>query len=242
MFSKNELDNAHKAVQLFMGDTVQIGNPVRFIRGYDNYTGGGAGIGNFNNLMRGGANFGLLGNFGHVGIPQNLSSNFPVKNSTWVATSFTLTGGGATRTWIGTAVTLNDVTIVLDVAAFTFTGTIGAYATIAGTYSFSGGIARVISGTISIPTLSTNIFYGKIGWGMTNDNIGATNYQLLVNAYSDLIGNNYSVTINATQTLGTAPLIFDSKEGEVSGMASSIYMAGKQNIFFDGAIFSLKPI
>lgn len=233
-------EHAKLALELNLGNTIKVGNPVPFAHGYDNYTGGSASISNFNSLMRGGGTFGILGTFGSVGAPQNLSSNFPIKNSAWSATSFTTTGGGATKTWIGTAISLNDVTIDIDVVTHLFTGTIGAYATIAGTASVSAGVWRVVSGTITIPTLFTNIFYGKVSWGMTNDNLGVVNYQILLGSYFDLLGNDYEIALNSAKTLGIAPVVFDSLQGDFTGTVSSIYMAGKNNIYFDGYIFALR--
>ena len=238
MLSEN---NARKALQYnFNGNNIKVGNPVPFTHGYDNYSGGMGAISNFNSLMQSPTNYPITGKFGHPlpGQAQNLKSTFPHYDSTWVASDFSITGGGLTRTWIGTAVTFNDVTIVIDVATLMFTGTLGAYGTISGQAVVNMGIGSILNGTLVINSFK-NIFYGKIGWGMTNDGLGTVNHQILVNSYFDTIGLDYAITLNAGKTLEIAPVTFDSLQGEITGTASSIYMAGKNNIYFDGYIFPI---
>lgn len=238
-------DNARKALQLNLGTQIKVGAPVPFVHGYDNYTGGMANISNFNSLMRGGGSFGLTGVFGSVGAPQNLIAGFPTYLAQWVGTSLTVTGGGLTRTWVGTAITPNDVVIEITVATLDFVGTIGGYGTISGHASVSGAppVARVVNGTITIPTLLTNMFYGRIGWGMSEDSGIAVNHQIKVDSFFDLIGNDYASTLNAFKTLSADPVLnpVDSLQGQVTGLAQVVYFAGKSNIFFDGCYFPIKP-
>lgn len=237
-------DNARAAIQLMLGDSIQVGNPVPFSHGYDNYTGGSAAIANFNDLMAGVGTFAVTGIFGKPNLEVlNLTGQWPSRNSKWIGTSFITVGGGATHRWRGTAVTINDVTLNIDTVTKVITGTLGSYGTFAGNAVHNGitGYWAISDLTLTIATLAKNIFYGKISWGMSNDNLGATNQQILVKSDFDLIGADYVVTLNATETLGTAPVIFDSKQGELTGTASGIYMAGKNNIYFDGYYFPIKP-
>jgi len=234
-------DNARKALQYnFNGNNIKVGNPIPFTHGYDNYTGGMAAIGNFNDLMRANTNYPIVGVLGSVGNPQNIKSSFPSYNATWVGMDFAITGGGLTRTWTGTAVTPGDVTIVIEVATLLFTGTLGAYGTISGSVSVHMGVATIVTGTLVINAFK-NIFYGKMSWGMSEDSGIAVNHQLLVGSYFDIIGNDYVVTLNAFKTLSAEPLInpVDSLQGELTGTASSIYMAARSNIYFDGYIFPI---
>jgi hypothetical protein len=234
-------DNARKALQYnFTPNNIKVSAPQPFSHGYDNYTGGMASIGNFNSLMRSPTNYPIIGNFGRIGDPQNLKSTFPGYNATWQALDFVISGGGLTRTWTGTAVTPGDVTIVIEVATLLFTGTLGAYGTISGQAVVNGGIASIVTGTLTINSFK-NIFYGKISWGMSEDSGIAVNHQIKIDSYFDIIGNDYTVTLNPFKTLSAEPLIMpvDSLQGDVTGTASIIFMAGKNNVFFDGYIFGI---
>lgn len=243
-------DNARKALQLiFYPNNIKVGNPQPFSQGYDNYTGGSAALSNFNSMMQSNQNYPITGIFGHPGVPPqvgNLHSTYPTYGATWTGMDFVISGGGLTRTWTGTAVNPNDITIVIEVATLLFTGTLVngvgvVIGTIAGQAAVNGGIASVVSGTLTLLSFK-QIFYGKISWGMTNDNLGTVNQQILVNSYKDIVGSDYSVTLNATQTTSTDPATkpFDSYQGEITGTASTIYMAGKGNIYFDGYLFPIR--
>lgn len=235
-------DNARKALQYnFTPNNIKVGAPQPFTHGYDNYTGGMAALGNFNSLMRDFKNYPIVGNFGSIGAPQNLHSTFPGYNAVWQAMDFVISGGGLTRTWTGTAITPGDVTIVIEVATLLFTGTLGAYGTISGQASVSMGVATIVTGTLVINAFK-NIFYGKICWGMTEDSGVSVNHQIKVDSFFDIIGNDYTVTLNPFKTLSAEPLInpVDSLQGEVTGTASVIFMAAKNNIFFDGYIFPIQ--
>jgi len=127
------------------GLVVNVGKPEYFVRGYDNYSGGVASIGNFNDIIQ------------------------------------------------------------------------------------PGGVGNFIK-----------IFYGNICWGMTNDNLGATNQLILGTTYWDLAGAAYSYTLQPAYTTGsviTEP--FDSRQGSVIGSMSRVTMYGKCNMFFSGYMFPI---
>jgi hypothetical protein len=235
-------DNARKALQFnFQPKNIKVGTPQPFTKGYDNYTGGEADIANFNLMNHVNKSFGIKGNFGEIapGQVQNLISGFPTYLATWNGVSFINGGVPPTLTWIGTAVSPNDVSITIDPASGHFTGTLGAYGTISGQAQLVNGIWKVVNGSVSIDVIK-QIFYGKISWGMTNnDGLGSTDNQIFVRSFTDLIHVDYFVTLNSAKTLASV-LTVDSLQGEITGTASQVAFAGKNNIYFDGYIFPLE--
>ncbi len=148
-----QANEARQAIQDLFGATIEIGNPLPFIRGYDNVNGGTAAISNFNNLMKGTAAKTVSGSFGVPGGANNLSSNYPAAASIWAAIAFTDNGNG-TASWTGTTPDALAVDILVNLATTT-----GA---VAGTFGTNGGNDAAI-------TWDANLYNGnRIDSGATS--------------------------------------------------------------------------